>query len=187
MGRVSRVIATWLGGVLVVWLVATLIPGELFGEEAAHPSPGTSATPADVVLTVQEGILSLRARDASLKSIFEAIGRQLHIEVVARIPADERITIAFEQLSLTEALKRFRPSVNYLVARGWREGSGYHPQTHRGLEACGRHAIAPDHAGGRRIGTAEPGQRPAPTPEAPARAKPFSFEFDPTAVGERGR
>jgi hypothetical protein len=187
MGRVSRVIATWLGGVLVVWLVATIIPGELFGEEAAHPSPGTSATPADVVLTVQEGILSLRARDASLKSIFEAIGRQLHIEVVARIPADERITIAFEQLSLTEALKRFRLSVNYLVL----EDGAKAPGTIRKLIVDSKRLAGtpsrPTAQDGDALAPPEPGQRPAPTPEAPARAKPFSFEFDPTAVGERGR
>jgi hypothetical protein len=35
--------------------------------------------------------------------------------VDTQIPADERITLAFEALSLTEALKRFRPYVIYMV------------------------------------------------------------------------
>jgi hypothetical protein len=51
---------------LVVWLVATLIPGKLFGAEADHTSPMTSVTSTVVVLTVHEGVLSLRAQDASL-------------------------------------------------------------------------------------------------------------------------
>lgn len=96
MGIGTRLSARRLGGMLVVWLVAALIPGELFGGEEAHPSPGTSATPFDVVLTVKEDMLSLRAQDTSLKAIFEAIGRRLHIDAVARIPAEERITITFE-------------------------------------------------------------------------------------------
>ena len=45
MGTVTRVIAMRLGGMLVVWLVAALIPGELLAGEAAHTSPGTQRLP----------------------------------------------------------------------------------------------------------------------------------------------
>ena len=141
MGTVTRVIAIWLGWMLVVWLVATLIPGELSAGEVAHTSQGTPATPADVVLTVHEGVLSLWAQDASLKSIFDAIGRQLHIDVVARIPAEEQITIAFDQLSLVEALKRFRPYVNYMrsrMPRRHREPSGNSSSSRSVRQVCHR-------------------------------------------------
>src|SRR5262245_34813897 len=98
MSTVTCMIAKGLAGILVLWLVATLIPSRLFGAEVARPSPETSTTPADVILTVPEGVLSLRAQDTSLKAILDAIGRQLHIAVEARIPADECITIAFDHL-----------------------------------------------------------------------------------------
>jgi hypothetical protein len=65
MGRATRVVGAWLGGMLVVWLVAAIMPGELFGGEVAQPSPGPSVTPADAVLTVHDGVLSLLAQDAS--------------------------------------------------------------------------------------------------------------------------
>ena len=44
---------------------------------------------------IHEGRLSLMAQEASLTAIFEAIGRQLSIDVVTQISEDERVTIAF--------------------------------------------------------------------------------------------
>jgi hypothetical protein len=171
---------------LAVWLEAAFIPGAL-GGEADPISPGTSATPADVVLTVHEGWLSLRAQDASLKGMFEAIGRQLSIDVVTRIPAAERITLAFEHLSLVEALTRFRPYVNYLML----EDAAKAPGTIRTLIVISKRAAgvssrqATQDSGAWASPTAR--QSPAPAAEAPARPTPFRFEFDPAPVGERGR
>lgn len=96
MGTTIGSNVTWYAGMLAIWLVAAFLPGATFGGDTDHPSPGTSATPADMILTVHEGMLSLQAQEASLTAIFEAIGRQLHIDVVTRMPADERITIAIE-------------------------------------------------------------------------------------------
>ena len=53
MRTATRLSARRLEGMLVVWLAAALHPCALFGGEVAYPSPGTSATPADVVLTVR--------------------------------------------------------------------------------------------------------------------------------------
>jgi hypothetical protein len=187
MGTATRIGVRRLMGMLVVWLVAALIPSALFGGETNQASQEIAATPTDVVLTVHEGMLSLRANDASLKGIFEAIGRQLSIEVVTHLPAAERITLAFEQLSLAEALKRFRPYVNYLVL----EDAAKPPGTIRKLIVFSKRAAGgssrtttPDGEG---LASPAPSQSEARTPAAPARPKPFSFEFDPAAVGERGR
>jgi hypothetical protein len=167
--------------------MAALIAGGLLGGEADQLSPGTSATPADVVLTVQDGVLSLRAQNASLKGLFDAIGRELSIEVETRIPADERITLAFDQLSLMEALKQFRPYVNYLTL----EDGAKAPGTIRTLIVVSKRLAgtpaAPPTPDGDALASPTPSQREAPTPAAPARPQPFTFEFDPTAVGERGR
>ena len=187
MGTVTRASARLFRVMLVVWLVAALLPGATCGGDTDQTSPEPSATPADVVLTVHEGLFLLQARDASLKALFDAIGRQLHIEVVARIPADERITPAFDQLSLAEALKRSRRSVNYLVL----EDAGNAPATIRQLivvskRAAGMPALAIKEDGEGAV-PLERRQCDAPTSETPARPQPFRFEFDPAAVGERGR
>jgi hypothetical protein len=172
---------------LVAWLVAALIPGEPWGGEVANTSPEPSATPADMVLTVHEGVLSLRAQEASLKGLFEAIGRQLSIEVVARIPAEERITIAFDRLSLAEALKRLLPYVNYLVLEDAARAQG----TIQTLIVVSKQGHGVRASGPREesAGPTSPEHRPTATPatDAPARPAPFTFEFDPSAVGVRGR
>ena len=187
MGTVTQVIAIRLGWMLVVWLVAALIPAELSAGEVAHTSQGTPATPAEVVLTVHEGVLSLWAQDASLRAIFDAIGRQLDIDVVARIPAEEQITIAFDQLSLVEALKRFRPYVNYIAI----EDATKAPGTIRKLIVFSKRVAGvpslPITQDSETLLPSEPRQSTAPTPGALERPKPFTFEFDPSAVGERTR
>jgi hypothetical protein len=186
MDHARRLSARGLGGMLVVWLTAALLPGELFGGEGAHPSPGSSATPADVVLTVHEGLLSLRAEDVSLKGIVEAIGQQLSIEVVTRIPADERITLAFEQLPLVEALRRFRPYVNALVVEDAKA-----PGTIRQLIVVSKRLAgvpsSPARLEGERAVAPAPSQREALTPRDLSQPQPFRFELDPTAVGEHGQ
>ena len=62
--------------------------------------------PSAFVLTVQDSPLSLRAQDASLKAILEAIGRELAIRVVAHLSVHDKITVQYDRLSLTEALQR---------------------------------------------------------------------------------
>ena len=187
MGTGTGVSARRLGGMLVVSLVAVFIPDALCGVEADQVFQGISAAPADGALTVEDGVLSLRAQYASLKGLFDTIGRQLRIEVETRIPEDERITLAFEQLSLMEALKQFRPYVNYLV----QEDGAKAPGTIRTLIVVSkRFAGTPaplTTQDSDTLASPTPSQREAPTPAAPARPQPFTFEFDPSAVGERGR
>jgi hypothetical protein len=160
---------------LVLWLVA------------AHTSPGISAPPADMVLTVDAGVLSLRAQNASIREIFEAIGQQLSMEVVACIPADERITIAFDLLPFTDALKRFRPYVSYMALGDTMKAPG----TIRKLIMVSKRVAGlparPTTRDGGALAPPAPSQSEAPTPAVPVRPKPFTFEFDPTAVGECGR
>jgi hypothetical protein len=132
-------------------------------------------------------VLSLQAQDASLNGIFEAIGQQLSIEVVARIPADERITIAFDKLSLAEVLKRFRPYVNYVVV----EDAAKAPGTIRTLIVVSKRVVGvptlPTPQDSDALAPSVPQQSPVPAPAAPERPKPFRFEFDPTSVGDRVR
>jgi hypothetical protein len=175
---------------LGVGLTLAVLPasGPRAQPSAAQPPrtrPVEGARPEAVGLTVHEGRLALRAQEASLKAIFDAIGRQLSIDMVSRIPADERVTLAFAPLPLAEALKRFRPYVHYLVVE-----DAQAPGTVRTLIVVSKRAAGEpsrpieDDTEGELLG-----RRPsdAPTADAPARPPPFRFEFDPTAVGERGR
>ena len=187
MTRGMRLRVRWRGGVLIVWLLAILVPGERWGAEVAQPSPGPSGPPADFILTGHEGLLSLRAEDASLKAIVEAIGQQLSIEVVTRIPADERLTIAFDRLSLPEALTRLRPYVSYLVL----EDATTAPGTIRQLIVVSKRLAGTPSSrptqDGEVLASPSPSPRDAPTLTDTARPKPFRFEFDPTTGGGRGR
>ena len=51
MGTATRLSAMRLGGMMVVWRSAVLIPGELFGGDTDQAVPGPSANPANVSLT----------------------------------------------------------------------------------------------------------------------------------------
>ena len=156
------------------------------GDFGVGASP-RSVTVGDFNLTGHEGRLSLRAEDASLKAIVEAIGQQLSIEVETRIPADERLTIAFDQLSLPEVLTRLRPYVSYLVL----EDATTAPGTIRQLIVVSKRLAGtpssrptPD---GEVLASPSPSPSDAPTLTDTARPKPFRFEFDPTTGGGHGR
>jgi hypothetical protein len=98
--------------VMLVLLSLCLIPGVLVGQEAERNPAGTPASPAPFVLTIQERVLSLGAQDASLQAIIEEIGRQMHIDVAVHPPVEEPLTLAFERLSLAEAIEQFRRYAN---------------------------------------------------------------------------
>jgi hypothetical protein len=90
----------------------------------AHPQiqEGASARQPPFVLTIQGELISLRAEDASIKAMIEEIGRRLNIRVKADIPTTAKLTLAFDQLPLHEALKRFGKYVNYGYVEQWEQG-----------------------------------------------------------------
>jgi hypothetical protein len=95
--------------------------------------------------------------------------------------------MAFDQLSLAEALKGFRPYVNYVVL----EDAAKAPGTIRTLIVVSKRAAGvparPTTRDDDALAPPAPSQSEAPTPGDPRRPKPFTFEFDPAAVGEPGR
>jgi hypothetical protein len=187
MWTVTRAITAQLVGLILVLLPASMLSGHPLAAQTQRTPHTEGAHHGAVNLMIHEGRLSLMAQEASLTAIFEAIGRQLSIDVVTQISEDERVTIAFEQLPLTEALKRFRPYVNYLVV----EDAAEAPGTIRKLIVVSKRATGmpslPVKEDGKGVVPSEHRRSEAPTSGAPLRPKPFSFEFDPTAVGERRR
>ncbi len=101
-----------LFGVIILLISLLIIPSALFGGEADGNPEAKSEDKADFVLTINEGLISLNAKNASLKEIVEEIGRRMKIEVDAHIPKDEKVTLEFEKLSLEDAIKRL--STNYV-------------------------------------------------------------------------
>jgi hypothetical protein len=185
MGTVTWALVARRVGLILVLLPAAVLQGRPGAGQTPHPPPIAGAPHGTMRVTVHDGRLSLWAREASLQAIFDAIGRQLSIEVVSRIPADERITLAFAPLPLAEALKRFRPYVHYLVV----EDAAKEPGTVRTLIVVSKRAAGEPSRPIEDDKEGEPlGRRPsdAPTAGTPARPQPFRFEFDP-AAGAHGR
>jgi len=104
-----------LFGFIIILLPLLMIPTILFGVEANNKLEGKSESQADYILLVKESLVSLKAKDASIKEILEEIGRRMKIEVVANIPKEEKITIEFDMLYLGDAIKRFRTSYAYIT------------------------------------------------------------------------
>jgi len=144
-------------------LSVCLIPCLSVGQEATHNPARPAAPPAPFVLTIQERLLSLQAQDASLQAIIEEIGRRMHIEVKVHLPAEERITLAFEQLSLAEAIEQLRRYTNVV---------------YRTTQAQGdiTHIIVFPQGGGTAVGTPTSDTRDATASES----RPFRFDFDPS-------
>ena len=83
---------------------------------------GPSAPQASFVLTIEDDLISLSAKDASLKAMIEEIGRRMNIPVKVEIPAVAKVTLAFERLPLPEVFKQLGRYVNYGYVESWEEG-----------------------------------------------------------------
>jgi hypothetical protein len=149
-------------------LAVCLLPVALWGEDASKDV----LSPQAFVLTTHDHLLSLRAREASLNAILAQIGRELGIEVVTHIPADETITVTFDQLPVAEALKKLSPNCVYVV------------DTTRGNSRITKIIV---------LSQGEAATRPhaSTPPEAQrtdaSRSQPFKFEFDPSKVRQEGK
>lgn len=82
-----------------------------------NPSGLENLKPAEFVLTVEDELVSLRAREASLQAIVQEIGQKMSIKVVGTIPKNETVTTAFTQLPVAKALQHLSPNYGYQVGR----------------------------------------------------------------------
>jgi hypothetical protein len=169
---------------LVFWLITA---GDLVGGEAARNAPGPSEPNARFVLTVDESLVSLQATDASIKEVIEEIGRRMNIEVVARLPAEERMTLAFDRLPIAEAIRRFGKHVNYLVLEDGARKSG---KITKIMVFSKREGAAPPSPAVRpteRMARPEPIRRDRTVPEEAPQASPFTFELNPAGSAGESR
>jgi len=87
----------------------------MFGTEAYKQPKLNSQNQTDYVLKVKGNLISLKAKDASIKEILEDIGRRMKIEVVANLSREEKITVEFDMMYLGDAIKRFRKNYAYIT------------------------------------------------------------------------
>lgn len=156
-------------GVIILLLPLLIITAALCGGETDRKTEGESVRKSKFILTTNDSLLSLRARDASLKEILEAIGRRMKIEMVGNIPQEERITIAFDKLTLEDAIKSL--SKNYAFVK----------ESGKEKERITKITILSENR--------SRGEFPQPAPEElvkekPGRPEPFKFEFDPSEFAE---
>jgi type II secretory pathway component GspD/PulD (secretin) len=114
MCNTKRAIEKLLNIVLLLLLSLLTTPDTFAGEADRNPK-GKPASKADFVLTVKENLISLKAKDASLKKVLEEIGRRMSIEVLALLPEQEKVTTEFEQLPLEEAIERLTRNYPNLI------------------------------------------------------------------------
>jgi len=165
-------------GALLGLLLLTLflLPAALFGEEAQKEAGEKVKPQTDFVLTIQDNLLSLDAQQASLQEILDEIGRRMHLEVEAQIPAQEKITLAFERLSLEEALQRFGDYTNYVYVKGAEKEPG---QISKIMIFPKRETTVPSSPPALDAEVKKGASKVAPRPE------PFKFEFDPSQHEEK--
>lgn len=156
--------------VTVFLLCLLMISNALYGSEAHKKIKEKSQTKANFILTTKDNLLSLRARDASLKEILEAIGRRMKIEMVGNIPEEERVTIRFDKLSLEDAIKSL--SKNYVVVKESGKEKGKITKITILTEGKTREVAVRE------------GSTPPEHEERPTRPEPFKFEFDPSEFEE---
>lgn len=169
----------FLVSILLIFLLIT--PNSLFGEEADKKSEVKAESRTDFVLTIKEDLISLSAKDASLKEIVEDMGRRMKIEVVADISEEEKITIGFDKLSLEDAIKKLRTSYAYVWNSEKEEGK----ITKIVLLPEGKGTAVSTIKEEKRLAKPKTAARKEALSEKSPRPEPFKFEFDPSEFMEQ--
>ena len=171
----------FLVSILLISLLIT--PNSLFGGEADKKYEVQAESRADFVLTIKDSLISLTAKDASLKEIVEEIGRRMKIEVVADISEEEKITIRFDKLSLEDAIKRLRTSYAYVWNSEKEEGK----ITKIVLLPEGKGTAVSTIKEEKKLVKSESRAKKEAAKEKLPRPEPFKFEFDPSEFMEEGK
>ncbi len=100
-------------GLVIILLILLIIPSALFGEDKEIKAE--KEVNADFDLTVEDDLISLKAKDASLRKIMEEIGSKMVIDVVGKIAEEEKVSVEFDGLSLKDALEKLSASYGYVM------------------------------------------------------------------------
>ena len=89
------------------------------GEAPDLPQPierAASTAPSTLAVTVENGLVTVHARDASLEAIVQEIARQSRLAVASHEPLVERVTLDLERLPLSDALGRVLRNGSFVLS-----------------------------------------------------------------------
>ena len=78
---------------LLALLLHLILPAVLSGSEPSQMTNDIFEKKVKYELSIKDNLITINAEDAFLKKILEDIGQRMKIEVFARIPAEDKITI----------------------------------------------------------------------------------------------
>jgi type II secretory pathway component GspD/PulD (secretin) len=154
-----------------------MLPAILSGSESKQISNDIFGKKAKYELSIKDKLITLNAEDAFLKKILEDIGQRMNIEVFARIPAEDKITMRFANLTLEEALKKFK--TNYALVTDSKDKNGNIKRIVVVPEGQQANLFLKD------VKKVGPKSNKGITKEKTSKPEPFKFEFDPTKVTDR--
>jgi type II secretory pathway component GspD/PulD (secretin) len=170
---------TLLLGFMILLLI---IPAVLLAEEANTKLKEEPKSKTDFVLTVKDNLISLDAKDASLKEIVEEIGRQMKINVVANISEKEKVTTKFDKLSLKDAIHRLREYADIIYLKDSGKEKGKITKVMVFPKRKGEVISKPTKEEGSVKSESKKGEE---TVKGSPQPEPFKFEFDPSKFEEK--
>ena len=137
-------------------------------------APTTTKTPSaqKFIVSTNNGLVSVKATDASLKDVIQGIGQALGIEVEAHVRGDEKVTTAFRDLPLDEAIKRLSANFAYTTDKDGEKLSK--------LFIYPKGEAVPQRQSVMKASNKEAGQHAS-------EVKSFKFEFDPAEFLKQGQ
>ena len=157
---------------LLALLLHLTLPAVLSGSEPNQISNEEFGEKVKYELWIKDNLITLNAEDAFLKKILEDIGQRMNIEVFARIPAEDKITIQFAYLTLEEALKKFK--TNYALVTDSKDKNGNIKRIVVVPEGQQANLYLKD------VKKVEPKGKKGIAEEKTSKPEPFKFEFDPS-------
>jgi hypothetical protein len=135
--------------------------------EPSHQDSKAGGEGLSFVVTTQNNLISVKAKDASLKAVIERIGREEGIAVYAHISENEKVTTEFHDLPLEAALRHLSGNYAYISDKTGEDVSsifvypkGNHEESNSNIRSSKNMRTE------RRVGSSEP----------------FKFEFDPSML-----
>lgn len=156
--------ARFFEGLIAAVLCLVIAQTDAYSAQSSQPSQSESTRQAPFTLTIENNLISLTARAASIKAILEEIGRRMNIAVVAAIPADETLTTEFSRLPLKDALKKLSENHAYVTDSAKDTGRITKIMVTPGGKEAAR-AMSAANKSTKEVGVSQP--------------EPFKFEFDP--------
>lgn len=147
-----------------------------FAQDPAQAANAFKGNDSTYQLSIKDQKINLKAEDASLKMILEVIGQEMNVEMIVRIPEEDKVTLQFNDQSLEDTLKFFK--VNYAMVTDSEDKGGkikWIVVVPEGQQA----QIAMTTSG-----NSHKQNKKGLKQETGSKDEPFKFEFDPSIVIE---